>query len=72
ERAARVQRTLADQVLAKRSRATAEAKVSAWAVGLGAELTLWQRTLADMRSAGNPDFATLSVGVEAVRRLTTA
>jgi glutamate dehydrogenase len=72
ENAARVQRTVADQVLAKRGRATAEARVSAWTVGLGTELTLWQRTLADMRSAGNPDFATLSVGVEAVRRLAAA
>ncbi|MFO1428265.1 MAG: NAD-glutamate dehydrogenase [Steroidobacteraceae bacterium] len=32
----------------------------------------WQRTLADMRAAGGADFATLSVGVDAVRKLAGA
>jgi hypothetical protein len=35
----------------------------------GEELAHWQRTLADMRAAGAGDFATLSVGVESVRKL---
>jgi hypothetical protein len=35
----------------------------------GEELGHWQRTLADMRAAGAADFATLSVGVESVRKL---
>ena len=35
----------------------------------GKELAHWQRTLADMRAAGAADFATLTVGVESVRKL---
>jgi NAD-specific glutamate dehydrogenase len=35
----------------------------------GKDLAHWQRTLADMRAAGADDFATLTVGVESVRKL---
>jgi len=35
----------------------------------GKDLALWQRTLTDMRAAGAGDFATLTVGVESVRKL---
>jgi NAD-specific glutamate dehydrogenase len=35
----------------------------------GTELQHWQRMLADMRAAGAGDFATLTVGVESVRKL---
>jgi NAD-specific glutamate dehydrogenase len=35
----------------------------------GKELAHWQRTLTDMRAAGATDFATLTVGVETVRKL---
>jgi len=35
----------------------------------GKDLAHWQRTLADMRAAGAGDFATLTVGVESVRKL---
>jgi NAD-specific glutamate dehydrogenase len=43
--------------------------VTAWIESLGEELTHWQRTLAEMRAAGAADFATLTVGVETVRKL---
>jgi hypothetical protein len=36
----------------------------------GEALGRWQRTLNDMRAAGSSDFATLSVGVDSVRKLT--
>jgi NAD-specific glutamate dehydrogenase len=47
-----------------------DARVSAWAILAGEELSRWQRTLNDMRAAGTGDFATLSVGVDSVRKLT--
>ncbi len=67
--ALRVQRRLTERVLARRSRGSAEARVSAWVEAAGKDLVHWQRTLADMRAAGAGDFATLTVGVEAVRKL---
>ncbi|TLY77763.1 MAG: NAD-glutamate dehydrogenase, partial [Gammaproteobacteria bacterium] len=67
--ALRVQRRLSERVLARTGRGSAEARVSAWAESAGKDLALWQRTLADMRAAGAGDFATLTVGVESVRRL---
>ncbi|HEX4648304.1 MAG TPA: NAD-glutamate dehydrogenase, partial [Steroidobacteraceae bacterium] len=67
--ALRVQRRLSERVLARTERGSAEARVSAWAESAGKDLALWQRTLADMRAAGAGDFATLTVGVESVRRL---
>ena len=35
----------------------------------GDDLAHWQRTLAEMRASGATDFASLSVGVESVRKL---
>ncbi|TLY71510.1 MAG: NAD-glutamate dehydrogenase [Gammaproteobacteria bacterium] len=67
--ALRVQRRLSERVLARSERGSAEARVGAWAESAGNDLALWQRTLADMRAAGAGDFATLTVGVESVRRL---
>jgi glutamate dehydrogenase len=67
--AQRCQRRIAERVLAKRSRGTAAARVETWLRGAGEELAQWQRTLADMRAGGGTDFATLSVGVDAVRKL---
>ncbi len=67
--ALRVQRRLTERVLGGRTRGTAEARVSAWVGAAGKDLAHWQHTLADMRAAGAGDFATLSVGVEAVRKL---
>ena len=67
--ALRVQRRLTERVLARKDRGSAEARVTGWVQSAGKDLDHWQRTLADMRSAGASDFATLTVGVEAVRKL---
>jgi glutamate dehydrogenase len=55
----RVHRHITQKILAR----------SKWVDSLGESLTHWERTLTDMRAAGANDFATLSVGVEAVRKL---
>jgi glutamate dehydrogenase len=67
--ALRIHRRLAERVLAREERGTAQARVEAWVSSAGEELAHWQRTLAEMRTAGAADFATLSVGVETVRKL---
>ena len=67
--ALRVQRRLTERVLARKERGSAEARVAAWVKAAGKDLVHWQRTLADMRAAGAGDFATLTVGVESVRKL---
>ncbi len=67
--ALRVQRRLTERVLSRRMRGNAEARVNAWVEAAGKDLAHWQRTLADMRAAGASDFATLTVGVESVRKL---
>jgi glutamate dehydrogenase len=67
--ALRIHRRLAERVLTRKERGTAQVRVTAWVESLGEELGHWQRTLADMRTAGAADFATLTVGVETVRKL---
>jgi glutamate dehydrogenase len=67
--ALRVHRRLTERVLARKDRRSAQARVTAWVDAAGKELAHWQRTLADMRAAGAADFATLTVGVESVRKL---
>jgi glutamate dehydrogenase len=67
--ALRLHRRLAERVLSRSRRGTAEERVTAWQESAGKELTHWQRTLADMRAAGAADFATLTVGVESLRKL---
>jgi glutamate dehydrogenase len=67
--ALRVQRRLTERVLTRKDRGGAQARVEAWVQSAGKDLAHWQRTLADMRDAGASDFATLNVGVEAVRKL---
>jgi glutamate dehydrogenase len=67
--ALRVQRRLTERVLARRVKGSAQARVSAWVAAAGKDLEHWHHTLADMRAAGAGDFATLTVGVEAVRKL---
>jgi NAD-specific glutamate dehydrogenase len=56
-------------VLSLRTRGDAAQRVNAWMEAGGKDLAHWQRTLTDMRAAGASDFATLTVGVEAVRKL---
>jgi glutamate dehydrogenase len=70
DNALRIHRRLAELVLAQKGDGPAQARVTAWVESLGEELAHWQRTLADMRTAGAADFATLTVGVETVRKLT--
>jgi glutamate dehydrogenase len=67
--ALRVHRRLTERVLSRKDRGSAQARVSAWVESGGKDLAHWQRTLADMRAAGASDFATLTVGVESVRKL---
>jgi glutamate dehydrogenase len=67
--ALRLHRRLAERVLSRGGHGTAEERVTAWQESAGKELSHWQRTLADMRAAGAADFATLTVGVESLRKL---
>ncbi len=70
DNARRAHRDLAARVLKQVRRGSPAARVAAWVGSQGDELATWKRTLADMRASGGSDFATLSVGVEAVRALT--
>ena len=67
--ALRLHRRLTERVLSRGRGAGAEQRVAAWQEAAGKDLAHWQRTLADMRAAGAPDFATLTVGVESLRKL---
>jgi glutamate dehydrogenase len=67
--ALRVHRRLAERVLERKHRGSAPARVTAWVESGGNELAHWRRTIADMRAADAGDFATLTVGIEAVRKL---
>jgi len=67
--ALRVHRRLAERVLDHGGRGGAPARVTAWIESGGKELAHWQRTVAEMRAAEAGDFATLTVGVEALRKL---
>ena len=42
-----------------------------WSAQRGDALASWQRTLTEMRAVGTADFATLTVGVDAVRGLSS-
>jgi NAD-specific glutamate dehydrogenase len=64
-----VHRRLAERVLAHKFRGSAPARVTAWIESAGKDLAHWQRTIAEMRAADAADFATLTVGVESVRKL---
>jgi glutamate dehydrogenase len=72
--ALRIHRRLAERVLSRKDRGTAQARVTAWVESVGEDLGHWQRTSTEMRgsgqlAAGASDFATLTVGVESVRKL---
>jgi glutamate dehydrogenase len=72
--ALRIHRRLAERVLSRKDRGAPQARVAAWVESIGEDLAHWQRTLTEMRgsgaTAGGPsDFATLTVGVESVRKL---
>jgi NAD-specific glutamate dehydrogenase len=65
--AMRAHRELTLQVL--RTRGAPAQRVATWSSQRDAALTAWKRTLTEMRAVGTADFATLTVGVEAVRSL---
>jgi glutamate dehydrogenase len=69
--AARAHRKLAAQVLRSTARRGGAGRdpIAAWVAAKGEDHAQWTRMLADMRAAERPDFATLSVGVEAIRKL---
>ena len=62
-------RLLTQRVLNLRTSAGPAGRVAAWIQDNARDLAQWERMLADMRSAGKADFATLSVGAETLRRL---
>jgi glutamate dehydrogenase len=64
-----LQRRLLDRVLASRSRGDAQARVAAWLQSGGEAVDALRRTVQEMRATGGADFPTLSVAVQAVRRL---
>jgi len=67
--AMRAHRELTQQVLRTRGARRVSERLARWSAARGDPLTAWQRTLTEMRNAGSADFATLSVGVDAVRSL---
>jgi glutamate dehydrogenase len=62
-------RELTQQMLRSGAARRAGERLARWSSARGEVLANWQRTLAEMRSGGNADFATLTVGVNAVRNL---
>jgi glutamate dehydrogenase len=62
-------RALTHKALAHTRRGSSAARIDAWVGASARDLAQWERMQADMRSAGAADFATLSVGIEALRRL---
>jgi glutamate dehydrogenase len=64
-----LQRKLCDQVLARGGRGDAAARVDGWLKSGGAEVDNLDRTVREMRATGSTDFPTLSVALQAVRRL---
>jgi glutamate dehydrogenase len=67
--AMRIHRRLAERVLSKTEQGAAHARVAAWLEAAGDDLAQWQRTVTEMKASGAGDFATLSVGLESVRKL---
>lgn len=67
--AMRIHRRLAERVLSRTQQGAAHARVAAWLEAAGDDLAQWQRTVTEMKASGSTDFATLSVGLESVRKL---
>ncbi len=64
-----LQRKLCDRVLSAKARCDAPARVAAWMKSGGDAVQNLVRTVREMRATGSADFPTLSVAVQAVRRL---
>ncbi|MEX1994994.1 MAG: NAD-glutamate dehydrogenase [Steroidobacteraceae bacterium] len=69
EEAYSMQRRLCDQVLARGRSGDPAARVDAWLQSGGAAVENLARTVGEMRATGTADFPTLSVALQAVRRL---
>jgi glutamate dehydrogenase len=69
--AMRAHRDLAHQVLNTRGAKRVSDRLERWSAQRAAGLASWKRTLTEMRAAGSTDFATLTVGVESVRGLSS-
>ena len=67
--ALRIHRGLSEKVLTAKISGSEQARVAAWLETAGEDLAHWQRMLTDMRAAGAADFATLSVGIDSLRKL---
>ncbi|MFZ2508289.1 MAG: hypothetical protein WAW79_07455, partial [Steroidobacteraceae bacterium] len=69
EEAYSLQRRLCDQVIARGKRKEPSAAIRAWLADRGVAADRLSRTVQEMRSTGSADFPTLSVALQAVRRL---
>jgi glutamate dehydrogenase len=67
--AMRAHRELTQQVLRAGAARRANGALERWCAARADQLAGWKRTLTEMRSVGTADFATLTVGVDAVRSL---
>jgi glutamate dehydrogenase len=64
-----LQRRLCDRIVAKGRRADPEGAVAAWLADAGNAAENLRRSVQEMRTTGAADFPTLSVALQAVRRL---
>ena len=69
EEAYSLQRRLCDRIIARGGRRDPSAAVRTWLADRGAAADRLSRTVQEMRSTGGADFPTLSVALQAVRRL---
>ena len=69
--AMRAHRELTQQVLRTGGTKRASERLGRWSERRGEPLASWKRTLTEMRAVGTADFATLTVGVDAVRNLSS-
>jgi glutamate dehydrogenase len=70
--AMRAHRELTLQVLRTRGARRVDERITRWCAAREENLASWKRTLTEMRAVGTADFATLTVGVDAVRSLSSA
>jgi len=69
--AMRAHRELTHQVLNTRGAKRVGERLVRWSAQRADALTSWKRTLQEMRAVGTTDFATLTVGVESVRGMSS-
>ena len=67
--AMRAHRELAQQVLRQPGARRVGERLARWSAVRGDKLAAWKRTFTEMRGVGTADFATLTVGLDAVRSL---